>query len=211
MNPYKHADKALKTLKKRISGEFQNLSTTLPFDELNILDTRKSVNDLYERVNTQCVKQYQKVAEDNYKEAVEECDGEYAGLDETFLAAILSGYNPITEYVYKREWTRKADRTFEGLLAAIGLLGKRNSLLRSHDLVQRQVRQYVDIATDEARMQGFRDNGITRVQWVSIADERRCKVCRERDGQIYEIGNVPVKHRNCRCYLIPVLNDRNRE
>ena len=51
MNPYRHADKALKTLKGEMEAEFQNFSTTVGFDELNFLDLKKSVEGLYNRID----------------------------------------------------------------------------------------------------------------------------------------------------------------
>jgi SPP1 gp7 family putative phage head morphogenesis protein len=60
-------------------------------------------------------------------------------------------------------------------------------------------------AVDEATLDGYKDSGVEKVKWNTNIDGRECKTCRERDGEVYAIDDVPPKaHRNCRCYLTPV-------
>jgi SPP1 gp7 family putative phage head morphogenesis protein len=64
-------------------------------------------------------------------------------------------------------------------------------------------------AVDEATIDGYKDAGVSKVKWNTEIDGRECSVCRERNGKVYEIGNVPPKpHRNCRCYLSPVPKNK---
>jgi SPP1 gp7 family putative phage head morphogenesis protein len=44
--------------------------------------------------------------------------------------------------------------------------------------------------------------GIEEVEWVAEDDSRTCKICRERNGKVYKIDEIPPKpHYNCRCTL----------
>ena len=64
--------------------------------------------------------------------------------------------------------------------------------------------QYAIITTDAATKRAYMDSGVSDVMWVSVKDDKRCKVCKSRDGKIYPIEDVPPKpHIGCRCYLIP--------
>ena len=63
-----------------------------------------------------------------------------------------------------------------------------------------------------AREQIFRELGVTKYQFFSRVDERRCEVCGSLHGQIfpisaYEVGVTasPV-HRRCRCWEVPITD-----
>lgn len=205
MNPYRHADKALKTLKGEMEAEFQNFSTTAGFDELNFLDLKKSVEGLYNRIDKAVRREFRKVARQVYRDAEDEVmlpHGKFeTGL---FLVALLKRFDPVTQYVYLNEWTRKRDRLVESLMASGGNQQMREALQRALNLMSDQVRQEADNLTDEARHDAFVAAGIEKVRWVSEHDEKTCGTCRERDGQVYGINEVPEKHRHCRCYLVAV-------
>ena len=205
MNPYRHADKALKTLKADMEGSFQNFSMTVGFDELNYTDLRKSVNGLYTQIDTMVRRELRKVARQVYRDAEDEIGiphREFAtGL---FLIGILKDYNKVTKYVYLNEWTRKRDRLVESLMASDGNQEMRQALQRALNLMSDQVRQYADNVTDEARRDAFVTAGIEKVRWVAEKDDKTCATCKERDGQVYGINEVPEKHRHCRCYIVAV-------
>ena len=46
----------------------------------------------------------------------------------------------------------------------------------------------------------------TRVEWHSAMVERTCPICEARNGQIYELGKVPMDHPNGLCCIYPVLD-----
>ena len=205
MNPYRHADKALKTLKGEMEAEFQNFSTTVGFDELNFLDLKKSVEGLYNRIDKAVRREFRKVARQVYRDAEDEVMVPH-GKFETglFLVALLKRFDPVTQYVYLNEWTRKRDRLVESLMASGGNQQMREALQRALNLMSDQVRQEADNLTDEARHDAFVAAGIEKVRLVAEHDEKTCGTCRERDGQVYGINEVPEKHRHCRCYVVAV-------
>jgi SPP1 gp7 family putative phage head morphogenesis protein len=60
-------------------------------------------------------------------------------------------------------------------------------------------------SVDKATLDGYKDSGVDEVEWHTNIDGRECKVCRERNGRVYKIDEVPPKpHRNCRCRYAPV-------
>lgn len=200
--PYRHADKAVKKLVGSMGGEFQNLSVSVPFDELNVIRARKEVNGTFSRISREVKREFREVSRKVRTDTEEEIGAKSKRFDSAlFLLALFKRYDPVTKYVYNTEWTRKRDRTVEGMLASRNRLEMRNSLRRSLDVLVNQVKQYADNLTDEARLSVFRDAGIQYVIWNTQEDEKVCEICRERDGKRYAIGDIPPKHYHCRCYL----------
>ena len=73
-------------------------------------------------------------------------------------------------------------------------------------LWSQQTAQYADIVTDAAVIQAFVDAGISKVRWITQEDEKVCKTCRERNGKVYPITELPEKpHWRCRCYFEAVI------
>ncbi len=205
-----HADRALVMIFNQMSREFQNLSTQLGFDELNVLETRNTVNAMYQRMNEMIVRRYEEVAQNAFQDAVIAVPrGEVQKQEfdsSAFVALILRGYNPVSDFVYTREYTRKRDRLFESIIATErGNQEMRRNLKRALDVLANQVRQYVDNITIEARIEGFRRNGVEYVRWVAEDDRKTCSICRERNGRIFPIDDLPdiPAHWHCRCHLEP--------
>ena len=129
--------------------------------------------------------------------------------DEKYVDSVLAEYNPVTGYLYEAEADRKRARLAEALIAAV-LFGMRaeyhKELRKFADLWHTQTLQYGETMVDQTRLDTFKKNGIKRVRWVSENDERVCKTCKERNGNIYKIEELPEKpHYRCRCWIEPVL------
>lgn len=61
---------------------------------------------------------------------------------------------------------------------------------------------------NQAALTRYRQNGRRKVRWITgKSDGRECAVCRERDGQEYDIDAAPrlPAHPNCRCCYAPVV------
>ena len=191
-----------------IAREYQNLSTQLGFDELNVLETRKTVNAMYKRIDVLIQREYRKIALAAYKEA----GGKSDDFDPyEFVYAILHAYDPLSDFVYTREYTRKRDRLFESIIATQkGTQEMRKNLKRNMDVLANQVRQYADNATVQARLTAFRDAGAKYVRWVTEHDEKVCKQCDSRDGVIYRIDEIVEllpAHWRCRCRPEPATEE----
>lgn len=124
------------------------------------------------------------------------------------VAALFLLYSPVTKYQYRNETERKRERLADGILSAKHRQDVRDVYNTGAKVWFNQARQYIDMSVDTAREAAFEDAGVTDVKWVAQKDGKVCKECRERDGMIYRIGQVPDKpHPRCRCYIVPVSRD----
>ena len=210
---YRLADKLLEQLKKLIRREFNRLGV-FGFDELNAPRITQETTDLFDRMMRENKKRYLEVAKKAYADAVAMAIAAGYGdpgvnrIDEAWLIGLLGAYNFVSGYLYESEAERKRLRLTEQMMTAKEYLNRtqyNDSLRRAANLWWMQTAHYMLDAVDEATLDGYRDSGVKKVKWNTNIDGRECKTCRERNGKIYAIDNVPPKaHRNCRCYLTPV-------
>lgn len=60
----------------------------------------------------------------------------------------------------------------------------------------------IKMADDSVLLKAIASGKPFRVRWVSQKDDRVCKECKERNGDLYESSDdIPEKHPNCRCYF----------
>lgn len=193
---YEFTDQIISVLNQRLIEIFNRLKSLSAFDEIHTL---QAVQAAYAEADD-LVRNYLLVlAEYVYKEYADDEDTNINGL---WLFEILNAYDPVTKYVYVNEVERKRARLFESLVASTNPSTEIDTALR---LFSAMARQYALTVTDKAALQAYTDNGATKLQWVTTPDDRRCKVCAERDGKIYDICNIPPKpHIGCRCILVPL-------
>lgn len=202
---YRHSDRAAKEMQSRMAAELQNLLTGLRFDELNVMGTRKKVDAVFKRLDKYCRARFKEVSDAARQDAMEENGVSKFASVRGFVDDMLIAYNLTTGYVYANEWNRKRDRLVEGIMASRNRLGVRDAVLRTANLLKRQLAQYADEMTDAARIRAFKDIGVTEVVWHTQHDGKVCKDCDARDGEIFPIDNIPPKHYHCRCYVTAVL------
>ena len=210
---YRLADKLLEQLKKLIRREFNRLGI-LGFDELNAPRVTRETTDLFDRMLTENKKRYLEAAKKAYRDAIALAlaagyrDPGEGKINEMWLIGFLGAYNFVSGYLYESEAERKRLRLAEQMMTSREYLNRtlyNDSLRRSANLWWTQTAHYMLDAVDTATLDGYKDSGVEKVKWNTNIDGRECKICRERNGKIYPIGNVPPKaHRNCRCYLTPV-------
>ena len=119
-NIFIHADRSLVIIFNDVATEFQTLSTQLGFDELNIMGVRRSVFEMYKRMDAIIRRQYMIIARKAYCDALliamlvmpsqvpSEDDFDY----HNFVVSMLRAYDPLSDFVYTHEWIRKRDRLF---------------------------------------------------------------------------------------------------
>lgn len=210
---YEYLDSLLAKAKKKIRTEFNRLGV-MGFDSLNVVNTKKVTKEMFDRLLSDNEKTYRKVADDAYGKAKKKArsvgytEDEPEGVGGDWLLGVLLAYNLVTGYLYDREAERKRLRLNEQILTAREYDSREmynESLRRTANLWWTQTSQYGVEVVDEATIQAYRDMGVDKVRWVTKLDSRTCKVCRERNGVIYELKKVPPKtHYNCRCHLEPV-------
>lgn len=210
---YRNLDKLLAGAKKKLRTEFNRLGS-MGFDELNVVNTRKVTQEMYDRLLAENESMYLSAAKKAYKDAAKTAKvAGYSGEEETeidgsWLETFLVGYNLVTGYVYGREADRKRLRLNEQILTAREFDSREafnSGLQRAANLWWTQTVQYGISAVDEATLEAFKDMGVEKVEWITADDEKTCKVCGGRDGKIYDILKVPPKpHYGCRCQLAVV-------
>ena len=212
---FRHADRALMIMLNAMSREFQNLSTEIGFDEMNVMETRKRVNAMYERMDRVIRREYRGVARKAYMDTSMEAGVDGGAFDaEKFVAGMLRAYDPVSDFVYDREWIRKRDRLFESIIATErGNQEMRRNLKRGLDVLANQVRQYADNITAQARVTAFKRAGADVLVWITEDDEKVCKVCRPRHEQFYPIEMLPEypAHWRCRCTVSFVDMEERRK
>ena len=210
---YRLADKLLEQLKKLIRREFNRLGI-IGFDELNASRVSLETTELFSRLMRENEKMYLQVAKKAYADAVKAAvaagyiDPGENRINQAWVITLLAAYNFVSGYLYESEAERKRLRLAEQMMTAREYFNRtlyNDSVRRSANLWWTQASHYMLEAVDNATLDGYKDSGVKKVEWHTNIDGRECKICRERNGQIYEIGKVPPKpHRNCRCYCVPV-------
>lgn len=216
MKMYAKTDEFLKKLKRLIRIEFGQL----PFDNLNVSVARKETKALYKKLKAFNRSNYIEVAREGTRWAInaltdEEKDKvkgrlENAKLD-ALVASVLASWNFVTGYLYEPEVERKRSRQAEEMMTAkeSGSRTKfRQAMDRCAALWFLQSSQYAVNVEDKSIEETWIEAGITEVMWNAEDDAKTCKVCRERDGKIYRLGELPPKpHYNCRCTYSIVRED----
>ena len=71
---------------------------------------------------------------------------------------------------------------------------------------QRLARTMVSHAYQFSFVESTKDNPyIVKYKWVSSHDKRVCKICKERDGKLFDKDKLPLDHPNGRCTFISVF------
>lgn len=188
---YEYADKVIKYLKKDIYKKFSKTKTLLDIDEINVL---KRYNELYDELMKLCEKMYLKVAINEYKK-----HSDVKVLSKSFITKLLNEYDATTLYVFAHEVTRKKSRAVESYIASGG---DKKQVDTAFKYFAAMAAWYVITATDSARVQAYKDEGVKKVKWRAEKDGKECKICRERDNKVYDIDKIPTKpHLNCRCWV----------
>ena len=198
LNPYEHMDEELDRLRLILVKRFKRIK--LAKKGLNGV-VRKVYDYLYARSN----KMYLELARYYYEKA----GGNKKGPDRDWLLDFLEDYDLLTGYQYAPEWDRKRARTYE-LAQSFRDNKKVPDLKRPETLLNQQITQKSIEVVDYATIKAYKDQGVAKVKWIAIMDERTCPECEKRHGQIYDINKIPGKHYFCRCWMVP-YEDRSKD
>ena len=209
---YRYLDKLIEIQKKKIRAEFNHLGV-MGFDELNVVNTRKTTQEMFDRFLQENEALYLKSAKNAYKKAVKSAEKEgFEGKESEptgdFIVGVLAGYNLVTGYLYNKEAERKRLRLNEQIFTAREFNDRtayQDSLRRTANLWWTQTLQYGISMVDEATLKGFKDMGVKEVRWIAADDEKTCLTCGARDNKVYKLNKIPPKpHYGCRCYVVPM-------
>ncbi len=175
---------------------------------MNVVSVRKHIKKLYKDAYKTIKKEFVAILNPIYEEIYDEAialgfDGDLRDLDEAWVEEFFDEYNPVTKYVFSNEIDRKESYLFEAIISDPSL--KHQSYAKAERLLINQVKQYAIDLEDAIAMVVYEDTDVKKVQWVAEHDYKTCGVCKELDGEIFDIDKAPDKqHHNCRCYLVPV-------
>lgn len=218
VNLYADADRAMKIMNRDMLRDFGKLKTS-KMDELHII---RDVTRVYETQEKKARKRFLEIATEAFLLGMALCGitgrkARKAALDaitDEWVDLILQEPDLVTGYRFDRETERKTQRLAEALIAeaerqsygtgGAGSAGKDQLIDRAIRDWSKQVGQYTIGITDDALMEAYEAAEMPEVMWVSVPDNRRCSECKERDGKIYPLNEVPPKpHWGCRCRWIP--------
>ena len=197
---YEYTDKIIRYLTKRFVRLFGDAkSNLLPMDEVNVL---RYSHTFYGNLEEITEIYFLKLAKKVYRDTA---TNKKRKIDKKWLHDTLSQYDPVTMYVYLHEVDRKRARFAEAVIASSNRAFEVEKALKYWS---RMVNQYAVEITDKAVIDAYIDNNVHKVIWVTVDDEKRCKECAKRDGEIYDIDDIPPKpHPNCRCILLPYFGE----
>ena len=203
MKRYARVDEFLKRVKRLIRIEFNK---QLSFDQLNMKQTTKETKALYSRLKAYNALNYVEIARAGKQWALDALPEDKRGVEvdpSKTVLAVLGGYNFVTGYLYHNEAERKRARQAEEMMSSQDSKSRfKQAIDRSASLWYLQSAQYAVDIEDAAVVDTWTAAGVTEVMWNAEDDSKTCKVCRERDGMIYKIDEIPPKpHYNCRCTL----------
>ena len=204
------SDAAVAKITKKLNREFRHNRLAL-FDEMNVVGVRKHIRKLYKSAYKIIVNEFFKILNPLYKEIYDEAialgfDGDLRDLDEAWIEEFFDEYNPVTKYVFSNEIDRKESYLFEAVVADIGT--RPQSYAKAEKYLIRQVEQYAIDLEDAIAKVVYEDTGVKKVRWVAEKDYKTCDVCKELDGEIFDLDKAPDKqHYNCRCVLQPIKSE----
>lgn len=193
---YDYVDELIEYLNREIVKRFSTLKSILTMDEINIVG---EVGKVYRELAVLVRQVLLSIARYYYREMWEEERRYTMWLDEQWIEDILTGYDPVSKYVFANEEDRKRARLVEALMASSTPGAEADSAARSLALMYKI---YTVRVADEAAVQALKDQGTDYVQWLAELDNRTCEVCVGRNKKIYPMDALPDKpHINCRCTI----------
>ena len=189
---YAFTDKCLKYLRRFYVKEYKRTEIQIRADSLNVIEKTTA---LYDRLYSETIKIFHRIAKKKYKE----CCGADT-LEMAWLMGLLSESDPLTGYIFLNDKDRKRQYYAESIMSGGNISAETKKAMR---YLYGSVSQYADIVTDAASLKAYADTNTEFVRWIAQEDGRTCGICGDRNGNIYPIKYVPKKpHYRCRCYLV---------
>ena len=190
--PYSVTDKIIAYLNKQYGKLFRSVTA---FDELNVIPVS---HEIYDKAYDLVKREATRLSDAVYRKY--RSDEEPTSFDPSaWVLLLVMAYNPVTKYIFDNEIERKRARFAESVIASDTPI---EEVALAKRLLAGMNAQFMDDLTHETVIQAYRDNGTTRVRWVTSPDDRRCKQCASRHGKIYPIDDIPTKpHIHCRCWV----------
>ena len=205
---YEGADKAIREMNRMNLKAFNRLKLA-KWDEISVI---RAVGKTYDDSVQLARKKYYEIAIEAFivamyqamvapPEATEIAEKTITG---DWVLEMLEEVDPVTLYIFLTEADRKKQRLIETLAATQHRNDEIDKALKYWTM---QVGQYAITAVDRARLDAFKAAGVKQVMWNTNLDGLECDKCRELNGKVFPIDDVPPKqHWGDRCWLTPVID-----
>lgn len=125
-------------------------------------------------------------------------------LFEMYLAGLLGKPNEVLHYTYDTELLRKRDRMKEAIIAVPTKAQKQIEMDKQLRFLLQMMTWFVDFVSQDAEIQAMIDEGVREVERHEMKDSKTCRPCRDADGEIYPIDEIPpLPHPRCRRWFTP--------
>ena len=172
---YEYADLVINYLNSQFIEKFSKLKSTIATDELNILQTVKTMFAEMDELVREWLYHLAVVAYENVS------NGDVSGITEQWLLdEVLERVDPVTKYIYSSEVERKCSRLYESLMLGWDSVEIDKSLRYWSLMVEQMAISTVDAAT----LQAYEDMGVLKVIWRAEIDGRECSIC-HRAGIVF--------------------------
>ena len=208
--PYRLADRSIKRLTEKTNKRFEESKRKLnimDFDEVNVL--KESIK-LYERLYSDCQKEWRVLYVDRYIEmwlylkGKKPDEDELDELVEMEMSRLLYEAHPVTKYIFDSEVLRKRDRMFEDIQASPTKAQKQLAMEKGKRFWAQMTTWYTDFTSQDAELDALENAGVKKVKRHEMNDDKVCSTCRELDGKIYSINSIPpLEHLRCRAWYTP--------
>lgn len=206
---YKPYDEYSAALKRKVKQEFNRILLA-GFDELNVIQAKKTTQVIWERIDRFIRKHLRELYGWVY-EWVYVLYGKEPP-DRDWTKAVddwLKGYDPVTRYVYATELERKRLRLTEEILTAREYQdrpGLEQTVKTAAGLLLTQGLQYGLDLMGEAEKRAYEEVAEDAyVKYNACDDDRTCGDCWQYNGKVFPIDAAPriPQHYRCRCWYTP--------
>lgn len=216
---YGYTDIILKYLNEEIRERYSKLKGLLDIDEINVLNSVKDISeDVYALIRRTFLvmaryyyKRYFRGTTYNinfYKamttgEGLSRQDLDLISLDEEWIDELLENVDELSKVSFKNEFERRRGSLFEALLVSPNRANEVEAFLKRLTLL---LNTYGIETTDKAVLKAYEDKEVLKIRWRAELDDKTCTICKERNGQLYDIREIPPKpHFGCRCWYEAVM------
>lgn len=170
----------------------------------------REIDALYERLDSATTEKLKEFWAIRYAEIYLDTKGKKPKEDtvdelaELYITGLLSEPNENTHYAFETEILRKRDRAAEAVNAVNGKSNKLFELERAMRIYSQMTGWYVDFSEESATLKAYKDCGVKKVKRHEQKDAKTCQECRDLDGEIYPVDNIPpLPHLHCRRWFTP--------
>lgn len=219
--PYRIADTAIRQINRKIIQLYSQVEDRLNSDNFEDIKVVAEFLELYKYLDGFVIRKLKELYRLRYEELIEylifigffgkdeteQNDDEIKEKADSYVEELLEEPNHLTHYIYDTEFLRKRDKAVEAVNSVTGKGNKKEELSKHKRYISAQIIFYIDIVSQRAEWQAYKDSGVKKVQRHEMDDEKTCQECFDADGKIYDIDHIPpIPHLHCRRWFTVVAS-----